>query len=83
MGDFNIRHLVERRGRYYFQPSKSMRKRGFCPETLGSDLAVAVERAEALNIEYDVSRHRVANTPARPSKNTVSGYIYDLERGPA
>lgn len=51
-----VRHLRERKGRFYFQPSKLMRQHGYYPEPLGEDVKVAIARAEELNAAWDKDR---------------------------
>jgi integrase len=84
MGKPHVRHLVEQKSGYYFQPSKSMRKHGFNSEPLGTGLAAAVTRAEELNAEYDIIRR--GNQPRAvllPAQGTVSRYIHDLKQSTA
>lgn len=48
-----IRHLTTKKGRYYFEPSKSMRAHGYAREALGADRSKAIARVEQLNAEWD------------------------------
>jgi hypothetical protein len=49
----NIPRLVEKNGRYHWQPSKSLRSMGWEPLKLGSDRTRAIEMAEAENRKVD------------------------------
>jgi integrase len=53
MAKFEVRHLRIRKGRCFFQPSKSMRLAGFLPQALGSDEVEAARIVKALNDEWD------------------------------
>lgn len=59
MGRDRVRHLVHRKGRFYWLPSKTLESLGFSPEPLGSDPVTASQRASYLNGEAD--KARVAN----------------------
>lgn len=57
MANMKIRHLVEKPGRtgprFFWQPSKALRKAGFKPARLPDERAQAIAKAEALNAEID------------------------------
>ncbi len=44
-----IERLVEKNGNYYWQPSKSLRDKGWESQKLGRSMAAAIERANKLN----------------------------------
>jgi integrase len=56
MAQFKIRHLRQKNGNYFFQPSSWMKSHGFLAEPLGRDLHHAIERTEALNASWDLKR---------------------------
>lgn len=56
MGRLTVRHLVERKGAFYFQPTPKMKAAGFRPEPLGRDAVSAFARVQALNAEWDAIR---------------------------
>lgn len=70
-----VRHMVRRRGRWFWQPTKKMKAAGFCSEALGIDKGKATVRAEALNADWD--RVRKVGAPAAPKKGTVA-WLADL-----
>jgi site-specific recombinase XerC len=49
MGTDRIRHLVLKSGRYYWQPSATVKSLGLTPENLGTDPIIAAARAAELN----------------------------------
>lgn len=51
-----IRHVIERDGRLYWQPSTALRRAGWRPERLPDDWAAAAARAQALNAQVDAWR---------------------------
>ena len=56
MATLKVRHMVTRRGGYYFQATAAMRGAGLASEPLGRDLAAAIARAEQLNALWDEIR---------------------------
>lgn len=68
MGSDKIRHLVDAGGRYYWQPSKTVKALGLTSEALGSDAAAANARAIALNALADELRRsaKTGNNGPRP-----------------
>lgn len=57
-----VRHVLEKRGRYYFNPTKAMKAVGFHPEPLGADQNAAMRRAATLNAEWDALRKGAVDT---------------------
>ena len=83
MGDFKIRHLLEKPSGFYFQPSKAMSLGGFRAEPLGKDMASAVARVVELNSQWDAIRSGEDNaSPALPVLGTMDRLIYDLKLSP-
>ncbi len=62
MATVKVRHLVEKHGRFYFQPKREMKRAGFPSLSFGDDLAEAVRVIQALNSEWDAVRKRGAVT---------------------
>ena len=58
-----IRHLVEKNGRFFFQPTKAMRAAGFSNTPLGNDENEAQRYVEAQNTEWDSIRDKMRNDP--------------------
>jgi hypothetical protein len=56
-----VRHLLEKNGSYYFNPSSLMRKRGYTARAFGTNLAVAIEATEAYNLDWDRRRDKAIN----------------------
>lgn len=56
-----VRHLQEKGGAYYFNPSSLMRKLGYTARALGRDLADAIDATEAFNLDWDRRRDRAVN----------------------
>ncbi|MFZ5704952.1 MAG: hypothetical protein ACOY5R_06755 [Pseudomonadota bacterium] len=63
-----IERLVEKGGCYYWQPSKSLRDKGWQPERLGRNLSEAIERANRLNADVALWRSGAAK-PVMVEKN--------------
>ncbi len=57
MARIDIRHLVPQpNGAYYYQATPAMRAAGMASEALGKDLTAAIQRAGALNDQWDEIR---------------------------
>jgi integrase len=78
MATVKIRHLVERGGRWYFQPTRAMKNQGFQPLAFGDDIAEALATTQRLNEEWDAVRKR---GPAAPGEvpGTVKWLIRDYK----
>lgn len=70
-----VRHMVQRRGRWFWQPTRKMKAAGFFSEALGEDVGAAAQRAEALNADWD--RVRREGAVAAPQRGTVA-WLADL-----
>jgi hypothetical protein len=77
------RHLVCKGGRYYWQPSKSLRAAGWRIQRLSSDPMAAAGEAERLNAELDAWRggHRPAHAP--PERDPSRPKVKPVGRRPA
>jgi hypothetical protein len=84
-----VRHLVEKQGRFYWQPASALRAAGWRPERLPSDRAAALARAEQLNLEVDAWRAGELPASAPPAlvkrakgaaPGTVAALIADYRR---
>lgn len=77
MAKFKVRYLRRKGDNYFYEPSKSMRLRGYWPEALGIDYAHALERAERLNAEWDIEKKKpvaLENTE-RAKRGTIAWLI--------
>ena len=63
MGKFKVRHLRVKPSGLYFEPSSLMKAAGFRAEALGTDLAAAITRCDALNDKRDRIRVEGDKTP--------------------
>lgn len=86
---WRVRHLVEKQGRFYWQPSAALRAAGWRPERLPEDRAAALARAETLNMDVDAWRRGEVSPAAppavvararKPAAGTVSALIADYRR---
>lgn len=67
MGAVKVRRLRKVGGRYFWNPSKSMKARGFKSVALGDDLGLAIKQAGDLNAKADASVNKfVANLGPQP-----------------
>jgi integrase len=66
MATLKVRHLVQKQGRFYWQPSALLRSAGWRPMRLPDTQAEAIAKAEALNAEVDTWRAG-APTPNAPA----------------
>lgn len=64
-----VRHLSQRKGRWFFVPSRHMKDAGFHGEPLGNDMIRAAARAQEINRQWDAIR---SNAPAAPEVITGS-----------
>ncbi len=70
MATLKVRHLVEKSGRFYWQPSALLHAAGWRTQRLHGDQAAAITKAEALNAEVDAWRAGEAppNAPKRAAR---------------
>lgn len=83
MATLKVRHLVEKSGRFYWQPAAPLRAAGWRPMRLHGDQAAAIAKAEALNAEVDAWRAGEApphapKTAARRGKAAAPGSVEAL-----
>ena len=78
MATVNVRHLVERAGRWYFQPTRAMKLQGFQPRAFGTDVAEAMATTQRLNEEWDAVRKR-GPAPAGVVPGTVKWLIREYK----
>lgn len=86
MARIKVRYFVEKPGangrpRFFWQPSKDLRRHGFQPRRLADDRALAIEEAERRNEEVDrwrADRETVAE-PAAP--DSLAALIADYRTG--
>lgn len=70
-----VRHLVKKGDAYYFQPSKSMLKRGYIPKSLGKNPASAIEYVNEKNKEWDALRKSEQTHESKPVHGTIKWLI--------
>lgn len=89
MATLKIRHLVQKQGRFYWQPSAALRAEGWRPMRLPDDAGEAMAKAEALNAELDAWRagQPAPHAPAQAARGrkaaapgSVSALIADYRR---
>lgn len=73
MGQFTIRHLREKKGRFYWEPSASLKKLGFSAIPLGKNINHAIKKAEQWNREAD--RIRQEEAQPGPVYGTISWVV--------
>lgn len=73
MGQFNIRHLREKKGGFYWEPSASLKRLGYYSHPLGKNIAEAIKRAEHWNREADKTRKTLSEPD--PNYGTLSWVI--------
>ena len=79
MGSFKIPNVVERNGAYYFQAKRHMREFGIFSEALGTDLAIAIKRAEEINNAWqDVRAGKDQLQRSKPPIGTMARLVEDL-----
>ena len=78
MATVNVRHLIERAGRWYFQPTPTMKRMGFQPRSFGIDVAEAMATTQRLNDEWDAVRKR-GPMPAGVVPGTVKWLIREYK----
>ena len=79
MGRVEILHYQVRKGRGYWQPSKTAKRLGFASVALGLDGPKAWKEAERLNELLDAARTSGENTPKVYPPGTL-GAVFDLYR---
>jgi hypothetical protein len=72
MTRIKIRHYVVKRGKGFWQPTKTMRAAGFYPVPCGPDGPNAWQRAEEWNHRWDMTRCGEAPSPATVSADNLS-----------
>lgn len=77
MGRDKIRHLIERSGRYFWQPSTTILALGLSAEALGSDPVGAERRAAELNVLADELRRLSKPGSNGPKPGSVSRLFRD------
>lgn len=80
MGRDKVRHVIERAGRFFWQPSKTIASLGLCAEALGTDREVAYRRAMDLNRLADEARIVGRTTTNGPLPGTLSLLFRDFQR---
>jgi hypothetical protein len=80
MARMKIRHLVDKGGLHYWQPSSTLRRLGFSPRRLSDDATAAIVEAEQLNAEADAARGRALEAPAarRRARGPAHGSVAAL-----
>ncbi len=76
------RYVVQRKGRWYYVPTKAMKQAGFRNESLGADLFEANQRAAGLNAEWD--KIRGEEKPSQKIESGTISWLFDeFEKDPA
>lgn len=75
MANIKVRHLINRNGCYYWQPSTSLRRLGWQPKRLPATLEAAIAEAEKINMAVDKWRHGVAENVSVPVMNSIDSLI--------
>ncbi len=79
MGSDKVRHLVTRRGLFFWQPSKTIAALGMSAEPLGPDAGAARTRAIALNNRADELRRSSRTGSNGPRPGTFSRLVVDFK----
>jgi hypothetical protein len=78
MGAVKVRRLRKVGNRYFWNPSKSMKARGFKSVALGADLGLAIKQATDLNAKADASQKKfVANLGPLPGSMGALVRLYE------
>lgn len=81
MTEIKIRHLLKKKlakgWAYYFNPTAKMKLAGFVAESLGTDVAEAIKRAEHLNAQWDALQ---TEGPSGPISGTMAWLILEHQR---
>lgn len=77
MAELKIRYMRRRKGAFYYIPNAAMTVAGFRCEPLGRDMARAIERAEALNSQWDRIK---AGLEAQPDPAPRGSLAWLIER---
>jgi len=78
MGQFNIRHLREKGGRYYWEPSSSLKSLGYSSISLGRTISEAIKVAEYWNKEADKTRYSISQPD--PNYGSISWVIRQYKK---
>ena len=78
MGQFNIRHLREKKGGFYWEPSASLKKAGYFSQPLGKNIAEAIKKAEHWNRDADKTRKSL--TEPDPNYGTIAWVIRQYKK---
>jgi hypothetical protein len=78
MSKIRVRHVTCKAGVYYFEATPPMRAAGISSARLGRDMTLAIERAHALNAEWD--RARRGETVKLVERNTIRWLIVQYQR---
>jgi hypothetical protein len=79
VGRVKIRHYLVKKGRGYWQPSKTARRLGFTPTRLGPDGPDSWREAERLNRLLDAARAHGADGPKHYAPGTL-GAVFSVYR---
>jgi len=75
MAKIHVRHLIERNGKFYWQPSTSLRAAGWAPRALSGSMEAAIAEAEKINDQVDAWRIGQAQVNDVPAVDTLDGLI--------
>ncbi len=78
-----MRYLVEKNGRFYFEPSPAMRKAGFTGKALGLDKGKAESYIQAQISEWDAIRSEPGPVDYTIGDGTISHCVHLFEQDPA
>lgn len=80
MANIKVRHLVERGGCYYWQPSTKLRSQGWKCRRLSNSFEAAIAEAEKINAELDGWRNGETDVSQVPVVNSVESLIGSYKR---
>lgn len=80
MANIKVRHLVERGGCYYWQPSTKLRSQGWKCHRLSDTFEAAIAEAEKINAELDGWRNGDSDVSQVPVVNSVESLICSYKK---
>lgn len=80
MANIRVRHLIQRGGAYYWQPSTVLRQQGWKCRKLSDSLESAISEAQKINDELDRWRNGGTEISSVPVVNSIKGLIIAYQR---